>query len=562
MGINSTWRNLGRLRQIIAILVKYGFEDIVANSTLRNFVPENLRLRWLRQDKPALQYTRWERIRMAAEELGPTFVKMAQVLSNRPDIIPEPLVKEFEKLQDRVPPFPSEEAISILEYEIGKPIAEVFEYFDPTPIASASIGQVHKARLLGGQEVVVKVQRPEVREIVERDLSLLHEIVRRADRYLKKQGVLNAPDIVSAFEKSILKELDYQNEARNMVRFRELYKDYKNFYIPKPFREYSTDKVLVIEFVSGCKFTDVKQLKAWGVDPRQVVENGFNIYLTQIFEFGIFHADPHPGNVLVRPDGTICLLDFGMVGMLSRKDRYAFANVFVAMASNDARMMANNLKRLAIEDEINDMRLFENDLQELIDEYAQLNVSEGSLAELTADLQQLFKRYKMVVPPGIFLIFRALAILEGIGRIMYPDFETYKHVRPYGAKILQDQWKPRNVLTEVQHRGEQVYSFVSNFPMEVREFLRIARKGRFHMEVELQGYGYLLKKLDSITNRLIFTFIICALVIGSSILATASFPKNQIGPYGLPYVSVLGYGIAAGLFVIVVYATLRRRIYK
>lgn len=562
MGINSTWRNLGRLRQIIAILVKYGFEDIVAHSTLRNFVPENLRLRWLRQDKPALQYTRWERIRMAAEELGPTFVKMAQVLSNRPDIIPEPLVKEFEKLQDRVPPFPSEEAISILEYEIGKPISEVFEYFDPTPIASASIGQVHKARLLGGQEVVVKVQRPEVREIVERDLSLLHEIVRRADRYLKKQGVLNAPDIVSAFEKSILKELDYQNEARNMVRFRELYKDYKNFYIPKPFREYSTDKVLVIEFVSGCKFTDVKQLKAWGVDPRKVVENGFNIYLTQIFEFGIFHADPHPGNVLVRPDGTICLLDFGMVGMLSRKDRYAFANVFVAMASNDARMMANNLKRLAIEDEINDMRLFENDLQELIDEYAQLNVSEGSLAELTADLQQIFKRYKMVVPPGIFLIFRALAILEGIGRIMYPDFETYKHVRPYGVKILQDQWKPSNVLTEVQHRSEQVYSFVSNFPMEVREFLRIARKGRFHMEVELQGYGYLLKKLDSITNRLIFTFIICALVIGSSILATATFPGNQIGPYGLPYVSVLGYGIAAGLFVIVVYATIRRRIYK
>jgi ubiquinone biosynthesis protein len=562
MGINSTWRNLGRLRQIIAILVKYGFEDIVANSTLRNFVPENLRLRWLRQDKPALQYTRWERIRMAAEELGPTFVKMAQILSNRPDIIPEPLVKEFEKLQDRVPPFPSEEAISILEYEIGKPISEVFEYFDPTPIASASIGQVHKARLLGGKEVVVKVQRPEVREIVERDLSLLHEIVRRADRYLKKQGVLNAPDIVSAFEKSILKELDYQNEARNMVRFRELYKDYKNFYIPKPFREYSTDKVLVIEFVSGCKFTDVKQLKAWGINPRQVVENGFNIYLTQIFEFGIFHADPHPGNVLVRPDGTICLLDFGMVGMLSRKDRYAFANVFVAMASNDARMMANNLKRLAIEDEINDMRLFENDLQELIDEYSQLNVSEGSLAELTADLQQLFKRYKMVVPPGIFLIFRALAILEGIGRIMYPDFETYKHVRPYGVKILQDQWKPRNVLSEVQYRGEQVYSFVSNFPIEVREFLRIARKGRFHMEVELQGYGYLLKKLDSITNRLIFTFIICALVIGSSILATASFPKNQIGPYGLPYVSVLGYGIAAGLFVIVVYATLRRRIYK
>ncbi|MCS6981415.1 MAG: AarF/ABC1/UbiB kinase family protein [Flavobacteriales bacterium] len=562
MGFNTTWRNLGRLRQIIAVLVKYGFEDLVANSTLRNFVPENLRIRWLRQDKPALQYTRWERIRMAAEELGPTFVKMAQVLSNRPDIIPEPLVKEFEKLQDRVPPFSSEEAISILEYETGQPLGSLFEEFNPVPMASASIGQVHKARLIGGRDVVVKIQRPGIREMIERDLALLHEIVRRADRYLKKQGILNAQDILAAFEKSILKELDYHNEARNMVRFRELYKNYRNFYIPKPYREYSTDKVLVIEYVSGCKFTDVKQLRAWGIDPRSVVVNGFQIYLTQIFEFGIFHADPHPGNVLVRPDSTICLLDFGMVGMLSRKDRYAFANVFVAMASNDARMMANNLKRLAIEDEIHDMRQFESDLQEIIDEYAQLSVAEGSLAELTADLQQIFKRYRMVVPPGIFLIFRALAILEGIGRIMYPDFETYKYVKPFGAKILQDQWKPQNVLSEVQYRGEQVVGFLSNFPLEVREFLRIARKGRFHMEVELQGYGYLLKKLDSLTNRLIFTFIICALLIGASILATVSFPPELRGAYGLPVVSIFGYVTAGCLFIIVLYAIIRRRIYK
>ena len=562
MGINSTWRNIGRLRQIITILVKYGFEDIVANSTLRNFVPENLRIKWLRQDKPALQYTRWERIRMAAEELGPTFIKMAQILSNRPDIIPEPLVKEFEKLQDKVPPFSSEEAISIIEFETQKPISEVFEHFEEKPIASASIGQVHKARLYGGQEVVVKVQRPEVKEIIERDLALLHEIVRRADRYLKKQGVLNAPDIVSAFEKSIMKELDYNNEARNMVRFRELYREYKNFYIPQPYRNLSTEKILIIEFVKGCKFTDVKQLKAWSIDPKSVVENGFNIYLTQIFEFGIFHADPHPGNVLVRSDGTICLLDFGMVGMLARKDRYAFANVFVAMASNDARMMANNLKRLALEDDISDLRQFENDLQELIDEYAQLNVSEGSLAELTEDLQKIFQRYHMVMPPGIFLIFRALAILEGIGRIMYPDFETYQYVKPYGIKIVQDQWTPRNVISEIQYRSEQVYNFVSNFPIEVRELLRLARRGRIHFEVELQGYGYLLKKLDSITNRIILTFIICALIIGASVIALAPGVQGEKGIYGLPKASITGYTIAGILFLLVAYLIIRRRIYK
>lgn len=562
MGLNNTFRNINRLRHIMGVLVKYGFEDVIANSTLRNAVPENLRIKWLRQEKPALQYTRWERIRMAAEELGPTFVKLAQVLSNRPDIIPEPLVKEFEKLQDRVPPFSSQEAIGIVEMETGRPISELFEYFSEVPIASASIGQVHKARLKDGTDVVVKVQRPDVRDIVERDLSILQEIVKRADRYLKKQGLLNAQDIVNVFERSMSKELDYTNEARNMTRFRELYKNYKNFYIPKPYREYSTDKVLIIEFISGCKFTDKKQIREWGLNVKTIVESGLNIYFTQIFEFGYFHADPHPGNVLIRKDGTICLLDFGMVGQLSKKDKYAFANVFVAMAGQDARQMAISLKKLSLEDNIRDMRAFESDLQELIDDFATLNVSEGSIADMTTQLQKVMLRYEMSVPAGVFLVFRALAILEGIGKIMYPELKTYEHIKPFGAKIIQEQWSPENVWSEVQFRAEQVSSFITSIPVELREILKLTRRGKLHVEVELQGYGYLLKKLDSITNRINFTLIICALIIGSSITATVKFPPDYMTESGLPYFSVMGYTIAGILFILVVYATMRRRYYK
>jgi ubiquinone biosynthesis protein len=562
MGLNNTFRNINRLRHIMGVLVKYGFEDVIANSTLRNAVPENLRIKWLRQEKPALQYTRWERIRMAAEELGPTFVKLAQVLSNRPDIIPEPLVKEFEKLQDRVPPFSSQEAIGIVEMETGRPISELFEYFSEVPIASASIGQVHKARLKDGTDVVVKVQRPDVRDIVERDLSILQEIVKRADRYLKKQGLLNAQDIVNVFERSMSKELDYTNEARNMTRFRELYKNYKNFYIPKPYREYSTDKVLIIEFISGCKFTDKKQIREWGLNVKTIVESGLNIYFTQIFEFGYFHADPHPGNVLIRKDGTICLLDFGMVGQLSKKDKYAFANVFVAMAGQDARQMAISLKKLSLEDNIRDMRAFESDLQELIDDFATLNVSEGSIADMTTQLQKVMLRYEMSVPAGVFLVFRALAILEGIGKIMYPELKTYEHIKPFGAKIIQEQWSPENVWSEVQFRTEQVSSFITSIPVELREILKLTRRGKLHVEVELQGYGYLLKKLDSITNRINFTLIICALIIGSSITATVKFPPDYMTESGLPYFSVMGYTIAGILFILVVYATMRRRYYK
>lgn len=562
MGFNTTIRNLGRLRQIMSIFVKYGFEDVIANSTLRNIVPESLRLKWIRQERPALQYSRFERIRMAAEELGPTFVKLAQVLSNRPDLVPEGLVKEFEKLQDRVPPFDAETAKSIIELELGKPLEEIFSDFKTVPMASASIGQVHRATLIDGTEVVVKVQRPDVKAIVERDLQLLLEIVQRSDRYLKKQGVLNALDVVSAFERSMVKELDYSNEARNIQRFRTFYKNESNFYIPQVFRNISTDKVLVIEFVSGCKFTDKKQIREWGLNPKKIVENGLNIYLKQIFEYGYFHADPHPGNVLIRQDGIICLIDFGMVGQLSRRDKLAFANVFIAMAEQDSRKMAQAMRKLAISDGIKDLRLLEADLQELIDDYVLLDVSEGSIADVITKLQNIMVRYEMVVPAGIFLIFRALAILEGIGKIMHPTLNTYDFIRPFGVKILQQKFSPENLWNEFQYRTDQFSGFLTGLPSDIRELLGQAKNGKLSITISHQGYGYLLKKLDSIVNRLIITFIICSLIIASSIMATIPTPSSFMTRHGLPYWSVFGYSIAGILSLILIYAIFRRRKYK
>lgn len=562
MGLNTTIRNLGRLRQIMSIFVKYGFEDVIANSTLRNIVPESLRLKWIRQERPALQYSRFERIRMAAEELGPTFVKLAQVLSNRPDLVPEGLVKEFEKLQDRVPPFDAETAKSIIELELGKPLEEIFSDFKTVPMASASIGQVHRATLIDGTEVVVKVQRPDVKEIVERDLQLIWEIVQRSDRYLKKQGVLNALDVVAAFERSMVKELDYSNEARNIQRFRTFYKNEANFYIPQVYRNISTDKVLVIEFVSGCKFTDKKQIREWGLNPKKIVENGLNIYLKQIFEYGYFHADPHPGNVLIRPDGIICLIDFGMVGQLSRRDKLAFANVFIAMAEQDSRKMAQAMRKLAISDGIKDLRLLEADLQELIDDYVLLDVSEGSIADVIAKLQNIMVRYEMVVPAGIFLIFRALAILEGIGKIMHPTLNTYDFIRPFGVKILQQKFSPENLWNEFQYRSDQLSGFLTGLPTDIRELLGQAKNGKLNITISHQGYGYLLKKLDSIVNRLIITFIICSLIIASSIMATIPTPTDFMTRHGLPYWSVFGYTVAGILSLILIYAIFRRRKYK
>jgi ubiquinone biosynthesis protein len=559
---NQTFRNLNRTREILGILIKYGFEDFIANSTLRNLVTESMRIKWLRDEKPVMEYTRFERVRMAAEELGPTFIKLAQVLSNRPDIIPEGLVKEFEKLQDRVPPVPFPQAKEIIERETGRKLHELFEEFNEKPMASASIGQVYKAKLRTGEDVVVKVQRPNVADIIEQDLSIINEAVRRMDRYMKKQGVLNGEEVVKVFERAITKELDYLNEARNIDRFRTTYRHRTDFYVPKAYREYSTGKVLVMEFARGCKITDVDQLRAWNISPARIVEKGMDIYLSQIFEYGYFHGDPHPGNVLVNPDGKIILLDFGMVGQLMKKDKYAFAGIFIAMSRFDAREMANQLRKLAVEDNITDMRQFVYDLNDLIEDYAHLDVSESSIQDVIERLQKIMYDYHITVPGGVFLIFRAFAILEGIGKKLHPNFKTYEFIRPYGQKLITDQLKPENLASEASQRFSNLTSFLNSFPVEVRGILQQISKGKLHSEVELQGYGYALKKWDSVSTRQSLVNIICALIIGSSIALLGNYPEEMKFIYGINKWSFMGYSVAGGFFVIWLYAILRRQVYK
>ncbi|MFN8321592.1 MAG: AarF/ABC1/UbiB kinase family protein [Chitinophagales bacterium] len=562
MALNQTFRNLNRTREILGILIKYGFEDVIANSTLRNLVTESMRIKWLRDEKPVIEYTRYERIRMAAEELGPTFIKLAQVLSNRPDIIPEALVKEFEKLQDRVPPVEFAKAKEIIERETGKKLPEMFSAFNEVPMASASIGQVYKATMNTGEEVVVKVQRPNVAEIIEQDLSIIKEAVRRTDRYLKKQGVLNAEEVVRVFERAITKELDYQNEARNIDRFRVTYRHRSDFYVPKAYREFSTNKVLIMEFAKGCKITDVKQLKEWNISPARIVEKGMDIYLSQIFEFGYFHGDPHPGNILVNEEGTIILLDFGMVGQLMKKDKYAFAGIFIAMSKHDAREMANQMRKLAVEDNITDMRQFVYELNDMIEDYAHLDVSESSIQDVIQRLQKIMFDYHITVPGGVFLIFRAFAILEGIGKKMHPNFKTYEFIRPYGQKLLTEQLKPENLAHEAAQRMSNLSGFLNSFPVELRGILQQISKGKLHTEVELQGYGYALKKWDSISTRMSLTYIICALMISSSIALLANYPEDMKFYYGMNKWSFMGYTIAACLFMVWLYALIRRKIYK
>jgi len=548
----DTINNINRVREIIQILLKYGFDEVVSNTALAKLVSYNTML-----NPPDAQAPRGERVRKAIEELGPTFIKLAQILSNRPDLIPDYLLKELEKLQSDVPPVDFEKIQAIVEKETGKSLDKTFKYLAQKPIGAASIGQVHKGKLLSGEMVAVKVQRPNVRLTIETDLSILKYIIKRSEKYFHKQGLLNPMEIIRVFEKVILKELDYNTEARHIQQFRHFYKDNNRFYVPEAYTSLSTDKVLIQEFIYGCKITDVEMLKSWGVDAQKTAETGLDIYLSQIFEYGYFHADPHPGNILIKNDGTICLIDFGMVGKLTKTDKYHLAGIFIGMAQQDARKMAVSLQQLALESDIDNAKNLENDLSELIEEYSVLDVGGTNINELANDLQQIFYKYQLKMPPNIYVILRALTILEGIGKTIYPEFQFYEFLRPYGVKIFKEQYSFKNIKENSISSVLQLFSILNNLPFDTKDIISQIRRGKLHIQIELQGYEQLLDRLDFITNRITLTLIISALLIASSIMLRVKLSAGLMVGADVPIFSFIGFILAGVLTLALLWSIIR-----
>jgi ubiquinone biosynthesis protein len=546
MIIDQTFRNIGRVREIAAILSKYGFEEFVNATPLSSLIPDKRRLSW-KKEKETIQYNRWELIRMAAEEMGPTYIKLAQALSNRPDLLPDALIEELQKLQSEVSPIPFEMIEKIIEHELGDTIASTFDEFYKKPLGSASIGQVHRARLADGRNVVVKVQRPGVWKKVQTDLDILKILVSWGQQQLESQGVYGAKDIIEAFERSLMKELDYTTEARFMEQFRSYYKKNKDFYVPKVYKELSTNKILVQEFIRGVKITDVDKLHKWGINTEKLAEKGVNVYLSQIFEHGYFHADPHPGNIIIQEDGTLCLIDFGMVGKLSKHDRFAFAGILIGMARQDPKMMARSFKKLAIESTIEDERAFEVELTDLIDDYATLDISDVDITEVTGKLQNIIRNHQMKMPGSIFIIMRALTILDGIGRTIHPNFKTYEFFKPYGVKIVAQMYSPENLAEDAFETAIQFKEFITSFPVELKEILEKTRKGNLKFDLHNSYDDLMMDKMTRAANRLVLGIVTTGIYLAAAIVMFAyTFYE---GPYslGLLILSLVGF-VAAILF--------------
>ncbi|MEM6265863.1 MAG: AarF/UbiB family protein [Bacteroidota bacterium] len=543
----QSFQHINRAREIFGVIIKYGFEDLVTSTSLKNLLPRKSRFTWLRDARPVMEYTHWERIRMAVEELGPTFVKGAQVLSNRPDLVPEELAEELSKLQDRVQPFDFSEAKTIIESETGLLIEELFSKFEEKPIGAASIGQVYQASLRTGEEVVVKVMRPKVRETVAADLAIIREIAKRGETYFHRQGLLNPLDVVDAFERTMRRELDYQVEARSQQQFRKYYASKRDLHVPLVYEDLSTSNILVMEYVKGCKVNDIAQLREWGLNPKEIARKGIGLYLTQIFEHGYFHADPHPGNILVEPNGTICLIDYGMVGRLMARDRYSLSGLFISMGERDARMAARNLRNLALDDEVQDLFTLEYDINELIEDFADIDVGDSNMTDFAERMQKIISTHRLKVPGDTFLIFRALAILEGIGKVIYPEFNTFEFVKPFGAKLLRQRFAPERIWQNLSFRVSDLDAFLNRFPVDLTEILKKIRQGKLHLKLEQEDVSKLRESILTVGNRITMAFMVVGLLIASAIGMKADLAPGALTESGIPYLSVIGFSLAAGL---------------
>ncbi len=407
--IGRTYRHLNRYRQILAVLFKYGFGDLVETLKIEQYIEIGLQMISRKRRERLEKLSRAERIRMALEELGPTYIKLGQVLSTRPDLVSIDFVNEFAKLQDHAPVVEYEQILVTIEQELNRPLSELYSKFDETPLASASIGQVHRANLHNGDEVAVKIQRPGIEKVIEVDLEIMLHLATLAERHVEELSFHQPVKIVEEFARTIEREIDYTVEAGSMERVAGQFLGDPTVYVPKIYRRASTHRVLTTEYIEGIKVSDVEELCQAGYDCPLITSRGADVLLKQIFTFGFFHADPHPGNVFVLPGNVICLLDFGMMGAVDRSTRETFVSLIDSIVRQDEPRTTQVLLKLTDWDDEPDVVMLEKDVADFISRHLYRPLKDVQLGKLLQHLLELAMKHRMRIPPDIFLMLKALS---------------------------------------------------------------------------------------------------------------------------------------------------------
>lgn len=553
--IGRTYRHLNRYRQILAVLFKYGFGDLIETLKIEQYIEIGLQMISRKRRERLEKLSRAERVRMALEELGPTYIKLGQVLSSRPDLVSLDFVTEFAKLQDKVPAVGYEAIEQTIEAELNRPLDILFAEFNPEPLASASIGQVHRARLHSGDEVAVKVQRPGIDHIVEVDLEIMLHLATLAERHVEELSFHKPVRIVEEFARSIEREMDYTIEAASMERVSGQFLGDPSVYVPKVYRDTSTRRVLTIEYIDGIKVSDIERLCEAGYDLPLITERGSEVLLKQIFTFGFFHADPHPGNVFVLPGNVICLLDFGMMGAVDRGTREIFVSLVDAIIRRDEPRTAQILLRLTDWDDEPNITQLEKDVADFLAQHLFRPLKEVQLAKLLQHLLELATKHRMRLPPDIFLMLKALAQVEGVATMLNPEFDMIQKARPFIKQIKMARLAPGRLADDVLKLVEQSYEFLIDFPKDLLELSRSLRQKKLSFNLILKDLDKMLATHDQISNRISFAIIIAALIIGSALIVISNMPPLF---YGISVIGLAGFLTAGFLGIWLLVAIIKK----
>ena len=541
--------NLARFSQIGRVLVRHGF----------GFVFDVRRDRRERRGVEELLAPNFAvRLRRALDDLGPTFVKFGQLLSTRSNIIPEAILSELQKLQDKVAPMPLEVTRGVIERELGVPAEKLLAEFDPVWLGSASIGQVYRARLHGGEQVAVKVQRPEAPGRVEADLALMRDLAALLDARFGDRIFIDVKELVAEFEGVIRRELDYEQEAENARRFAANFAG-TPVKIPEIHTDLSTKRVITMEYIEGTRFLDVRPLLLTPAERRRVATMGAEAIFKMAFEDGFFHGDPHPGNLFLTQGGELALLDFGMVGFMSHGDIEALSRLFIAVIQRDAAAALHGLERLGVRyaPEVRGDLLQE--LREFLFKYSGLSVGEVTLGQALSEVISLVRRYRLSMPPVFPLLTKALVTAEALSRSIDPTINVYEIARPYANRLLRERYEPAALLERSQERALEYARYLEDYPEQLRELLTALEDGELEVKLNNRGLDQLIGEVDVLANRLVFAIVTGALVVGSALLEAFPSGGPQVPYLGFHVVSLGGFTLALVMAVILLLVIFRSR---
>jgi len=539
--VNRTLRRVNRYSEILGVLVRYGFADMVRK------IDGGVRFRSKNLQRQKGNWTRPKRMRRALEELGPTFVKIGQLLSHRPDILASDWITEFEKLRSMVPPVGSKEIFEVLEEELGAPPEEVFQNFNPSPIASASIAQVHRAKLLSKTptthaiDVAVKIQRPGIRRTIEVDLFILRDMARILERTSSSIAQFKPVEAIRELEYALLQELDFRNEAENLRCFRRNFEDNPLVKAPEPFPHYSSRRVLTMSFIDGIPVGDCLGHDSKGVDRTAIARLGAEAVLRQIFEHRFFHSDPHGGNILIIPGNKIAFLDFGQVGTILPSQRIFLADILEAMINSDVPHAVRAVFTWSGYREPEFIRRFTMDMELLIQRYITRPFGRIEIGEVFSAMVNLIKHYEIEIPSNFYLLAKALLTIESIASALEPSFDFKQISTPFVREMIAKELSPTKIAKKIVQTSGDTLRLMQNLPNEAFDILRMIREGRIRTEVEIRNTKILITTLRKVITRLSVSVFLAAMIMGSSILVQSRIPPLILG---IPAIGILGFMIS------------------